>query len=96
MSFALGSEAGEVADVPRKLQINDGDIHRSRAMAFYRQRLDGLTDGEIGQFWGRSRQHVNSWINALTSEQRAMVRRERIRAIRADALLREEESADAI
>jgi transposase len=96
VSIALESEAGPKADVPRKLRITDDLILRTRAMTFYRHRLDGMTDAEIGRLWGRSRQYVNQWINALTAEQRAQVRRDRLRSIRADHLLREEEMSRAV
>lgn len=95
MSIALGRLDGERADVPRRKRITDPDILRSRALAYYRQRLDGMTDGEIARYWGRSREYVNRWINALTPDQKADMRRKRLKAIRADELLREEEFSHA-
>jgi hypothetical protein len=91
VSFVLDSDQGQRADVPRKILITDPGVLRFRAMAYYRQRLDGMTDSEIGRLWGKSRQCINGWINALTPDQKAQVRRERLRAIRADSLLKEEE-----
>lgn len=95
MSIALGRLDGEKADVPRRKRITDPEILRSRAIAYYRQRLEGLTDSEIAKYWGRSRWYINRWINALTPEQKAEARHKRLRAIRADELLREEEFLDA-
>lgn len=107
MSFARGSivasqETGtpevvarERADLPRKLAITDPVILRSRAMAFYGQRLDGLTDAEIGRFWGRSREYINRRINGLSEAAKAEVRAKRLRARRAELLLMEAELAEA-
>lgn len=92
MSLARNSETGPRANVPRRLRIHDESILRSRALAYYRQRLDGLTDSEIGRYWGRSRQYINTWINALSTEQKIEVRKDRLRSIRADHLLQDAES----
>ena len=87
--------ARERADVPRKLYVTDPTIRRSRAMAFYGQRLDGLTDSEIARYWGRSRQYINRQINGLSAEARAEVRAKRSRSRRAEWALMELERADA-
>lgn len=96
MSIALYSASGPRAAVARKLRITDQTIRRTRAMAFYRHRLDGLTDGQIAALWCRCRQYINAEINSLSDEARAEVRKSRLRAIRADALLREMELDDAV
>jgi hypothetical protein len=98
VSFALGSIHGERVDVSRKLYVTDAVLRRSRAMAMLGQRLDGRTDAEIGAFWCRSREYVNRQINRLIREcpeAVAEMRRQRLRARRAELLLREEEMADA-
>jgi DNA-binding CsgD family transcriptional regulator len=98
VSFALGSEYGPRADVPRKLHVTEPAAKRTRALAMYRHRLEGLTDAEIGLIWGRSREYINRQINALIRacpEAVAEVRRQRSRSRRADLLLREAEMADA-
>jgi hypothetical protein len=87
-------EALGKADVAKKLRITDPIIRRSRAMAFYGQRLDGMTDGEIAAYWARSREHVNRQINLLTVEQKAEVRARRSRSLRADRMYLEAVGAD--
>lgn len=87
--------AGQRADVARKLRITDPTIRLSRAMAYFGQRLDGWTDGEIAKFWGRSRSYINVEINALDAEAKAEVKRKRFRSLRAEHALAEAEADDA-
>jgi hypothetical protein len=88
MSFALRTLGGEKADVPRKIIITDPLVKRARAMAYYRARLDQLTDAEIGKLWGRSRQSINAAINGLSSDARMKVEQEVSEARRAKQALR--------
>jgi predicted transcriptional regulator len=95
VSIVRGRKDGEKVDVPKHLRVTDETELRSRAMAYFRQRLDGRTDSEIGRYWGRCRQYINEQINGLSEDAKRQVRRERLRSIKADELLREAELADA-
>lgn len=87
--------AHEKADVPKKLYVTDPVIRRSRALAYYGQRLDGFTDSEIAAFWCRSRQYINQQINGLSDVAKAEMREKRSRSRRAEWALAEMERADA-
>lgn len=85
----------EKANVPRKLHVTDPVIRRSRAMAYYGQRLDGLTDSEIAAYWGRSRPYINRQINGLSDPAKLEVREKRSRSRRAEWALAEMERTHA-
>ncbi len=96
MSFVYLDFGGERADVATKTRVTDSMAARLRALMFYRLRLDGQTDGEIARCLRFTREYVNRQINGLPIEAKSEVRRQRLRAIRADRLLIEAEMAGEV
>jgi hypothetical protein len=65
-------------------KITDPTIARARAIAYFRQRLDGMTNHQIGVFWCVSIKHVQNYINGLPESIRDQVRIQRLRAFRSE------------
>jgi hypothetical protein len=70
--------------------IKDPTIARARAIAYYRQRLDGMTKAQIALFWCVSPSHVQKYINGLPAAIRDQIRIQRLRTFRVESEIDED------
>lgn len=71
----MQTEAGGYTEVSKRVRLTDDEIRRTRAIQFYRMRLEGLSARQIAVYFSFTPQYVNRELRAIPDSQKDRIRR---------------------